>query len=187
MSVACLPYFFAASQRDTWRGPCSPHSGRDGATPSHTDARVHHYNNERMNYRFTFIDATDSEEAAQGVQLRRALTPPPVRPGCLSHLGEDALSEEVESARCRDYLKGLMDERGLVTSNRESNRMPSGSKKANDTVSDAPKVSSEAVHVGRLGHPIACRRPCVHMMARRQCQNGSACGFCHFPHPREAG
>ena len=136
-----------------------------------------------LNYRFTFVDATDSEEAAQEVQIRRALTPPPVRPGCLSHLGEDALPEEVEAARCRDYLNGLMQERGLVAHSPESNRMQCESK---DAPSDAPKVSSESVNVGSLGHPIACRRPCVHMMAHRHCRNGSVCGYCHFPHPREA-
>ena len=103
--------------------------------------------------------------------------------GCLSHLGEDALPEEVEAARCRDCLKGLMQERGLVAHSPESNRMQCESK---DAPSDAPKVSSESVNVGSLGHPIACRRPCVHMMAHRHCRNGSVCRYCHFPHPREA-
>ncbi|CAE7232812.1 CIT1 [Symbiodinium sp. CCMP2456] len=141
-----------------------------------------------LNYRFTFIDAADSEEAAQGVRHRRVLTPPPRRPGGLSHLGEDALSEEVEAARCRDYLSGLKDERGPLACNGgkgASNRMPSGSKEPSDAASAAPKCPSEEVSVGSLGHPIACRRPCVHMAQRRQCQNGSACGYCHFPHPPE--
>ncbi|CAE7473358.1 CIT1 [Symbiodinium sp. CCMP2456] len=139
-----------------------------------------------LNYRFTFIDAADSEEAAQGD--RRVLTPPPRRPGGLSHFGEDALSEEVEAARCRDYLNGLTDERGPLACNGgdgASNRMPSGSKEPSDAASDAPKCPSEEVSVGSLGHPIACRRPCVHMVQRRQCQSGSACGYCHFSHPPE--
>mmetsp|Transcript_120218 Transcript_120218/g.169168 ORF Transcript_120218/g.169168 Transcript_120218/m.169168 type:complete len:252 (-) Transcript_120218:130-885(-) len=140
-----------------------------------------------LNYRFTFIDAEDDEEAAQGVHLRRALTPPPPRPGQMSHLSEVAHSEELEVARCRDYLNGLMSESGLVDSGDHSafKQMSDGSKDSNDATVDAPNGASEQMSVGSLGHPIACRRPCVHMMKHRQCLNGSVCGYCHFPHPRE--
>ncbi|CAE7382396.1 unnamed protein product [Symbiodinium sp. CCMP2592] len=139
-----------------------------------------------LNYRFTFIDAEDDEEAAQGVQLRRALTPPPPRPGHMSQLGEAAHSQVLEVARCRDYLNGLMRERGLVDSRKHGafRRMSDGSKDFDASV-DAPKGASEQMSVGSLGHPIACRRPCVHMMKHRQCPEGSVCGYCHFPHPRE--
>ena len=98
-----------------------------------------------LNYRFTFIDAADSEQAAQDVWRRRALTPPPRRPGRLSHLGEDALAEEVEAARCRDYLNGLTDGCGPLACNGgegegASNRMPSGSKEPSDAASDAQRA-----------------------------------------------
>ena len=128
-----------------------------------------------LNYRFTFIDAEDDEEAAQGVHLRRALTPPPPRPGQMSHLSEVAHSEELEVARCRDYLNGLMSESGLVDSGDHSafKQMSDGSKDSNDATVDAPNGASERMSVGSLGHPIACRRPCVHMMKHRQCLNGS--------------
>lgn len=140
-----------------------------------------------LNYRFTFINAKDSEEAAQGVQLRRALTPPPPRPGHMGHLGEDAHSEELKVARCRDYLKDLMNEGGLVGSGEHGRckRMPDGSKDSSHDAVDASQGASEQMSVGSLGHPVACRRPCVHVMKRGQCLNGSACDFCHFPHLRE--
>ena len=49
-------YFFAVSQRETRKGPSSPHSGRDGATPSSTDARVlRHYSHERSAINISFI------------------------------------------------------------------------------------------------------------------------------------
>ena len=98
-----------------------------------------------LNYRFTVIDAEDNEEAAQGVQLRRALTPPPPRPGHMSQLGEAAHSEGFEVARCRDYLKGLMRERGLVDSGKHGRfkRMSDGSKDFNDASVDEPSGASE--------------------------------------------
>ncbi|CAE7448751.1 CIT1 [Symbiodinium natans] len=48
-----------------------------------------------------------------------------------------------------------------------------------------PEVPEEPLSVGSLGHPIACRRPCVYMTKNAECQNGRACGFCHCQHPRE--
>ena len=48
-------YFFAVSQREMWKGPSSPHSGRYGATPSSTDARVRHYSHERIAINISFI------------------------------------------------------------------------------------------------------------------------------------
>ena len=110
-----------------------------------------------LSYRSTFIVAADSEDAAQGFPLRRALTAPPPRPGCMSHLGEDVPSEELTVARCRDYLKGLMEECGLARGNVEhgaSKRMPNGSKNSNDAASDAPKNTWEQISIGSLGHPI---------------------------------
>eukprot|EP00930_Biecheleria_cincta_P081322 TRINITY_DN7016_c0_g2_i3.p1 TRINITY_DN7016_c0_g2~~TRINITY_DN7016_c0_g2_i3.p1 ORF type:complete len:296 (-),score=53.63 TRINITY_DN7016_c0_g2_i3:125-1012(-) len=38
---------------------------------------------------------------------------------------------------------------------------------------------------GSRGHPEVCRRPCIYF-AQGDCQNGSACGFCHFDHEGRA-
>eukprot|EP00438_Fugacium_kawagutii_P027955 Skav210834 [mRNA] locus=scaffold543:6359:16244:+ [translate_table: standard] len=34
---------------------------------------------------------------------------------------------------------------------------------------------------GSLGHPEACRRPCIYFM-QGNCENGDACVYCHLPH-----
>ena len=65
----------------------------------------------------------------------------------MSHLGEDVPSEELTVARCRDYLKGLMEECGLARGNVEHGA-------SNDAASDAPKNTWEQISIGSLGHPI---------------------------------
>jgi len=39
-----------------------------------------------------------------------------------------------------------------------------------------------APHRGSVGHPELCTRPCIYFAAGN-CANGSACHFCHEPHP----
>lgn len=37
---------------------------------------------------------------------------------------------------------------------------------------------------GSLGHPEACRRPCIYFL-QGNCENGDACVYCHLPHPEK--
>jgi len=37
---------------------------------------------------------------------------------------------------------------------------------------------------GSLGHPQACRRPCIYFL-QGNCENGDACVYCHLPHPEK--
>ncbi|CAE7594662.1 unnamed protein product, partial [Symbiodinium sp. CCMP2456] len=41
----------------------------------------------------------------------------------------------------------------------------------------------ERYNAGSLGHPELCRKPCL-FHERGECDNGAACGYCHFPHLR---
>ncbi|OLP92898.1 hypothetical protein AK812_SmicGene25255 [Symbiodinium microadriaticum] len=41
----------------------------------------------------------------------------------------------------------------------------------------------ERYNVGSLGHPELCRKPCL-FHERGECENGAACGYCHFQHLR---
>mmetsp|Transcript_63441 Transcript_63441/g.148583 ORF Transcript_63441/g.148583 Transcript_63441/m.148583 type:complete len:415 (-) Transcript_63441:7-1251(-) len=41
----------------------------------------------------------------------------------------------------------------------------------------------ERYNAGSLGHPELCRKPCL-FHERGECENGSACGYCHFQHLR---
>ena len=43
------------------------------------------------------------------------------------------------------------------------------------TMGEGPSTSA-----GSLGHPVLCKRPCVHVAAGRFCAAGSACNFCHL-------
>lgn len=49
----------------------------------------------------------------------------------------------------------------------------------NDAESDMGKLLPPSQ--GSIGHPEVCRRPCIYF-ARGDCQNGSACGYCHLDH-----
>ncbi|CAE7773811.1 unnamed protein product, partial [Symbiodinium necroappetens] len=41
----------------------------------------------------------------------------------------------------------------------------------------------ERYNVGSLRHPELCRKPCL-FHERGECENGAACGYCHFQHLR---
>jgi len=45
--------------------------------------------------------------------------------------------------------------------------------------------SGGALNVGSIGHPELCPRPCIYF-ANGHCQGGTACDFCHLPHPKRA-
>ena len=37
---------------------------------------------------------------------------------------------------------------------------------------------------GSVGHPVLCKRPCVHVVTGRSCVASVDCDFCHFSHKR---
>jgi len=53
-----------------------------------------------------------------------------------------------------------------------------------DKASDGNKHSSELASVGSLLHGIGKCRPCFYTRAKNGCRFGSACAFCHEPHPK---
>ena len=56
------------------------------------------------------------------------------------------------------------------------------SQQAELTPSAMPALSAPVLpSLGCWGHPVACRRPCIHFISGH-CQSGQACPYCHIPH-----
>jgi len=49
----------------------------------------------------------------------------------------------------------------------------------------APVTSKNRSHVGSIGHPEMCKKPCLFFQSG-QCGHMANCGFCHLAHPHRA-
>ena len=59
---------------------------------------------------------------------------------------------------------------------------PSPSQSGSET--DEERDIRTHLSAGSIGHPVLCKRPCVHVAAGRFCTAGTDCDFCHLPHSR---
>ncbi|CAE7387209.1 Pka-R2 [Symbiodinium natans] len=110
--------------------------------------------------RFTFLDVLlEDEERGRDLHAGRARSAPP--PLCLESL-ESPWS--LEEAAVRSYVRSLP------------------TVFAGPEVPRAVPVVPAPASAGSMGHPELCQRPCVHVAAGRNCEEGDACGFCHVPH-----
>ncbi|CAE7206513.1 Pka-R2 [Symbiodinium pilosum] len=122
-----------------------------------------------ISYRFTFLDVLcEDEERAQDTRAGRALSEPPI-----SH-GHSWRSPE--EAELFTYVRSLPI--GI------SEQAPDATHRAWEP-SEQPHPESitgegSDLNVGSLGHPVLCKRPCMHVAAGRQCEAGAACDFCHL-------
>ena len=114
----------------------------------------------RVECRFTFLDVLlDEEERVQDMRRNRARSEPPR--ACADMANEDDTAE------------------------------PESTPLVDQTSRDAPRcepAAEPASHAaigcnnGSIGHPILCKRPCVHVAKGGPCPLGDPCPYCHFPH-----
>ena len=115
--------------------------------------------------RFTFFDVfVDGEERGQDVRAGRAQSaPPPVR----------SQGREFHGNLARDDATELF---------RHEARRPPPSESGSET--DEEGGVRTPLSAGSIGHPVLCKRPCVHVATGSSCVAGAACDFCHFAHNR---
>ena len=119
-----------------------------------------------ISYRFTFLDVLcEDEERAQDTRAGRARSEPPI-----SH-GHSWRSPE--EAELFSYVRSLP--LGI------SEQAPDATHRAWEP-SEQPHPESitgegSDLNVGSLGHPVLCKRPCMHVAAGRQCEATSATAY----------
>ena len=124
-------------------------------------------------FRFTFLDVLlEGEERAQDLRAGRARSEPPAGPGRRRPLSP----EEVEAhLYVRSLPGGITGGDAPEEQGQEQDSWEATEPQPESTTGEDPSVSA-----GSLGHPVLCKRPCVHAAARRFCAAGAACDFCHL-------
>ena len=121
-----------------------------------------------LRYHKTFIDV---DEKIPG--LSRSSKSLPVLDSSGTLWGDDA-DEVGRSLYVEDLSKKLQEQW-------RSGMLPIDTKQA--TVM-TPAHQAFIASSGSLGHPEVCHRPCMHFL-EGLCHHGSACTFCHLPHPEK--
>ena len=112
-------------------------------------------------YRFTFLEVLcEDEERFQNVRPGRVRSEPPLRL-LRRNSGEAELQRYVRS------LAGRMAGGTLDSLNGEGEPKDQMNKLVPES---AVGVGSSKHNSGSLGHPVLCKRPCVHVAAGRRCE-----------------
>ena len=126
----------------------------------------------RVTCRFTFLDVfLEGEERGTDVRAGRAQSAPP-------HAQTE--QEDADS----------FEPTGLAPRCPAAVQAPDVQEPEHATESDSamPEPPAGGRHVGpsagSAGHPVLCKRPCVHVAAGRFCEAGALCDFCHLHHNR---
>ena len=129
-------------------------------------------------YRFTFLDVLcEDEERAQDIRSGRARSEPPLglgRQPCLSP-EEAELQLYVRSlpggitGGTPDSVQGQAEEALLSSEEAEMASYVQRESRAQPHP-ESITVDGPNLNMGSLGHPLLCKRPCVHVSAGRRCE-----------------
>ena len=112
----------------------------------------------RVECRFTFLDVLlDDEERVLDMRRNRACSEPP-------RAGSDMVNEEYTA---------------------ENDSTPQADRTSADVSGFQPTPEPAQAVIGSegsIGHPILCKRPCVHVAKGGSCPLEDTCPYCHFPH-----
>ncbi|CAE7303261.1 unnamed protein product [Symbiodinium natans] len=136
-----------------------------------------------LEYLNTFIHVKeDTEEMEKGGKVR-CHSSPPGSTRLLSFTMETAQEEDA----MRSYVAALAERAANLAQPAQQQRDVSLAVSNNsaelEDVSPSPPVAQELrlSSSGSLGHPEACRRPCVYLILGH-CASGEACAYCHMMH-----
>ena len=128
-------------------------------------------------HRFTFLDVfVEGEERGQDTRAGRAQSAPPPDAG-----SQDENAPAISPRMTAQTFSGTPVDSTLGSPEPEAHRPP-----PNRSGSDTDEERNIRTHLsaGSLGHPVLCKRPCVHVATGRSCVASADCDFCHFSHKR---
>ena len=131
-------------------------------------------------HRFTFVDVfVEGEKRGQDVRAGRAQSAPP--PDVGEVISQDEHATATSPGMTPQTFSGTAVDSTLDLPEPEAYRPP-----PSPSGSETDEESDTRTHLsaGSIGHPVLCKRPCVHIASGRLCAAGTDCDFCHLPHNR---
>eukprot|EP00439_Symbiodinium_sp_Y106_P078362 s1439_g17.t1 len=126
-----------------------------------------------LEYRYTFLNVKEEAEESESGRARAHSSPP----GIARFNGETAQEE----SSMRTYLCSLAQAAADFRQGRQEPEMAEPDNRPPKGRELAPELQQLVPSWGSLGHPEACRRPCIFFISGR-CANGQGCDYCHMAH-----
>ena len=128
-----------------------------------------------LEYRNTFIDIKEEAEEVETSSKVRGHSSPPGRTRRVSF----TMETEQEEDAMRTYVSNLAKSALFFRKDLDTSAAPS--ENSVEPASVLPSFLPAVPSAGSLGHPEACRRPCIYFISGH-CSSSDDCAYCHLPH-----